>query len=565
MLLDLLGYAGNALDLPGSSVRDLLTGNNPFDQWATPFSDQNRASGRDVLAPLLGANQATGIGGWFDNPMEGVKDVLGFGTEMVLDPTNIVGSGVVRGLAKSRKAIEAAERTAKLREAGKYGYVNARVLADQMLNPMSEVAPAQKLLGYTPERPRVFHGGHDWAKSATPEHPYGMFDLGRIGTGEGNAAFTQGMYVADNPMVAEGYRNVVQEGLDDAVDGGIGQRYWEMLSDAADDDGLANMVRGPAADRFVAEMDEMVPMLKDPDVDTVHQWLRSNNWLGLDMTQSTDRGVIRSLLNGDEDTLELFDDIPQQVRDAISRNAPAKARIYQLDMPQSFRQNAITLDQPFTAQPGTAGQFFKDVLNPLDITDLNNRITQSVTDRVGAHQDWKYAIETGGDADAAYARYIQLRDASDALAAEKEEILASFAVTDEFNGADLLEEITTKIPARTKLADVQPLIDAGIPGVSFFDRWSRGAGEGTRNHVIWDQNIINQMRVRGIDGERVPINPTTTVVSKEVPRPQAPISREDMIQTIVNPMAPQVAANPEVTAGVLYNLLARQNSLGGLQ
>ena len=78
-MFDYLGYAGNALDLPASSLRDLLTGNNPFDQWATPFSDRNRATGRDVLSPFLGANEETGFAGWADNPMEGLKDIAGFG------------------------------------------------------------------------------------------------------------------------------------------------------------------------------------------------------------------------------------------------------------------------------------------------------------------------------------------------------------------------------------------------------------------------------------------------------------------------------------------------------
>ena len=44
-----LSAIGNTLDLPGSSVRDLLAGKNPADQWLTPFSSENRTSGRDLL------------------------------------------------------------------------------------------------------------------------------------------------------------------------------------------------------------------------------------------------------------------------------------------------------------------------------------------------------------------------------------------------------------------------------------------------------------------------------------------------------------------------------------
>lgn len=544
MLLDLLGYAGNALDLPGSSVRDLLTGNNPFDQWATPFSDKNRASGRDVLAPLLGANEATGIGGWFDNPMEGLKDIAGFGAEMFLDPTNLVGSGVVRGLAKSRKAIEAAERTAKLREAGKYGYVNARVLADQMLNPMTEYAPAQKLLGYTPERPRGFHGGHPWDKSATPEHPYGMFDMSRIGTGEGNAAFTQGFYNADRMDVGQGYQDLVQRELN-------------------------------------------AQFVQDPEV--LKEYFKPGRVLPSESTDGTDETLIEAFefmddINGNyrplvtvrnrfspdkpwgpaiqHSTLPTLEDLER----TLGPQRVPKARLYELDRPHSFDQNAILLDQPFTAQPGTAGQFFQEMLNPLDTTELNRQIEVAQEAVRQAHDPWKDAYYKGLESeDELYGRYIEAKEILDGLERQWDELNADFRPTTESSGADLLEEITTKIPARTRLQDVQPLIEAGIPGVSFFDRGSRAAGQGTKNHVIWDQNIINQMRVRGIDGERVPINPTTTVVQQPVQRPQAPATREDMIQTIVNPMAGPSSANPELAAGLLYNMLARQSAFGGLQ
>lgn len=103
-LLDYLGYAGNMLDLPGSSLRDILSGRNPFDQWATPFSGDNRATGRDVLNPIFGANKETGMSGWLDDPWEGVKDLAGFGLEVVADPLNLIPAGALSKVLKGRKA-----------------------------------------------------------------------------------------------------------------------------------------------------------------------------------------------------------------------------------------------------------------------------------------------------------------------------------------------------------------------------------------------------------------------------------------------------------------------------
>lgn len=85
----ILGAVGNLFDLPGSSVRDLLAGENPFDQWASPLSGDNRASGRDVLERFgMRANRETGMAGWLDDPMEGLRDLAGFGVELVTDPLN---------------------------------------------------------------------------------------------------------------------------------------------------------------------------------------------------------------------------------------------------------------------------------------------------------------------------------------------------------------------------------------------------------------------------------------------------------------------------------------------
>lgn len=88
MGLGAVATVGNFLDLPGSSIRDILTGNNPFDQWMSPFSAENRVSGRDMLTQwgLTAKNKETGISGWARDPVEAVRDIGGFFTEVFTDP-----------------------------------------------------------------------------------------------------------------------------------------------------------------------------------------------------------------------------------------------------------------------------------------------------------------------------------------------------------------------------------------------------------------------------------------------------------------------------------------------
>ncbi len=80
-----IGAVGNLLDIPGSMVRDAISGHNPFDQLMTPLSPDNRMDGRDVLEHygILGKNK----------PGLDLGDVVGFVGEVALDPTTYLTGG----------------------------------------------------------------------------------------------------------------------------------------------------------------------------------------------------------------------------------------------------------------------------------------------------------------------------------------------------------------------------------------------------------------------------------------------------------------------------------------
>lgn len=85
--LGAVASVGNFLDLPGSSIRDILAGQNPLDQWMSPLTDKNRTSGRQLLEKYgMRANRETGMSGWLSDPGEGLRDLAGFGAEVLLDP-----------------------------------------------------------------------------------------------------------------------------------------------------------------------------------------------------------------------------------------------------------------------------------------------------------------------------------------------------------------------------------------------------------------------------------------------------------------------------------------------
>jgi len=89
-----LERVGSVLDLPGSMVRDVIGGENPFDQLLSPTSPQNRLEGRDLL-------RKWGLAGDEDN----WKNMLGgLGVDVALDPLTWLTFGTIGGLSPAGRA-----------------------------------------------------------------------------------------------------------------------------------------------------------------------------------------------------------------------------------------------------------------------------------------------------------------------------------------------------------------------------------------------------------------------------------------------------------------------------
>ena len=142
-LLDALSGLGTVLDTPGAMLRTGLAGENPLD---AVFDTEKRVSGRELLEKygLAGANEDQG---WVPD----LGDLGGFAAEMVLDPTNLIGGGLLAkllgtaGKAKAaNRAIEAANTLSKEQRA--MGFMP------------EEVAKLTKIVDETGAPKRVYHG-----------------------------------------------------------------------------------------------------------------------------------------------------------------------------------------------------------------------------------------------------------------------------------------------------------------------------------------------------------------------------------------------------------------------
>ena len=66
------------------------------------------------------------------------------------------------------------------------------------------------------------------------------------------------------------------------------------------------------------------------------------------------------------------------------------------------------------------------------------------------------------------------------------------------SGAQAFKTLAAKLGSQQAAADA--LREAGIPGVKYLDQGSRGAGEGSRNYAIWDQDILDRTKMLERDG-----------------------------------------------------------------
>jgi hypothetical protein len=79
-------------------------------------------------------------------------------------------------------------------------------------------------------------------------------------------------------------------------------------------------------------------------------------------------------------------------------------------------------------------------------------------------------------------------------------------ITDETMGRDIesiarwITDDPNVLPS-DKLA-AENLGRAGIPGLKYYDGMSRNAGEGTRNYVTWDQEVLDRMKLLERNGEK---------------------------------------------------------------
>lgn len=85
-------------------------------------------------------------------------------------------------------------------------------------------------------------------------------------------------------------------------------------------------------------------------------------------------------------------------------------------------------------------------------------------------------------------------------------------------GASLAERNAVRQTASENVR--QKLLEAGIPGIKYLDQGSRGAGAGSRNYVVFDENLISIVRKYGIAGAAAMLGVSAVDVKEAMARGQ---------------------------------------------
>jgi len=230
----------------------------------------------------------------------------------------------------------------------------------------------------------VFHGS---------PHKFDAFDMSKIGTGEGAQAYGHGLYFAESPGVAGGYKNA----------GWGGYVIDEEVVTPSMSQGGAKELAAAALSRF-DDKDEAI------------------KWIGSEFP-----------VNGDE---------AKKIIRGAKTWGKNLGHFYTVDLPDEHIAKMLDWDAPLSEQP-------ESVIAALEKAGIYDRAAGDIT----------------GD--------------------ELHQRL--------FHQAR--KELGTNLGApKYQAAVAEKLKQAGIPGVKYFDGGSRAAGEGTRNYVVFDDQLPTILR-----------------------------------------------------------------------
>jgi hypothetical protein len=282
----------------------------------------------------------------------------------------------------------------------------------------------------------VYHGTPH-TLPPTPRNPLGEFDASKIGTGEGAQTFGYGIYTAEVPTIAKEYQRKLG-----GVDVKLGNTSLdEIIAKGGEDAKAAQRLKSDFTNTSIAQNPD--------DVSNPSFWKETENFYKT--IDSPENSGVKKLL-------DKFGDI----------SASTKGNLYKIDLPDEKIATMLDWDKPLTEQN-------QNVLNAAKKLGFAYTKPQKLS-----YEDKWALFDNDGSYDIKNPTFKTKKEAQDFLKNNK-------TLYPDITGADLHDSISTKLNQfggnDKKTAEV--LNSYGVTGIKYLDQFSREAGQGTRNFVVF--------------------------------------------------------------------------------
>lgn len=258
-------------------------------------------------------------------------------------------------------------------------------------------------------------------------HKFSKFDHAMMGSGEGAQAYGWGTYLADNPQVALDYKRKGQQGI-----GSISLYHGQELP--------------------IEAWDEIGPIMRKHDIP------------GDISPNQTQSGMVREMLDSYGGRMSAGE------KAVLEKYALPEGSLYEVDIPDDQIAKMLDWDAPLSEQKSLVRRLGheKQVSRYLEIDDRLSELMNS-----------------GGLDSPEWER----------LTAEAQNIRRDIGYSPLETGEDLYRRFSNEggspLPNEAgQQAASEALNQLGIPGIKYWDGGSRAAGDGTRNYVVFDEDIM---------------------------------------------------------------------------
>jgi hypothetical protein len=301
---------------------------------------------------------------------------------------------------------------------------------------------------------RAFHGS---------PHDFDRFDLSKIGTGEGAQAYGHGLYMAESPDVARGYRDAL------TGDGGASLRIGgrDAMDVYSQIENRAARMPARAAQGEYDKLSVLEDLMNEGDLLAVQSRIADGNYSPEAAAWFNKEVAPRFTRDG-----RLYE---------VDINADP-SRFLDWDAPLSAQSPEVMRALGYRTDEGLARM-------QAQLDDLQSRGALDTFPTNGG--EWDELFNTNYKNPALADDYIRLsREISDNMTRRAPRIDETIE--------GLVKPRDSWQDGRAAVEASKRLRDSGIPGIKYLDAGSRGAGDGTRNYVVFDDSLITILRKYGV-------------------------------------------------------------------